>query len=192
MATLIGDLRERLTILTPTAPAIVLASVVQTDGAGVATAGDAHGYSTGDYVTLGGATVAGWNVRVKITVTSPTEFTFAIDAALPSPAVGAILTARYFSDKAGGRRSEWYELDTVAAKLDDEAMAEETLQFGAIQSATTHRFTIHRRSDVAPSMRLMWLPSFSDGEALLLAVTSARPVGDGRAWTTLKADEVPK
>lgn len=76
----------------------------------VATAAAAHGWLTGQYVTVAGATPSGYNGNVEITVTSTTAFTYAVSGFPTYPATGtltATLTdvgsadAVYFYNKKG-------------------------------------------------------------------------------------------
>lgn len=77
---------EQIAALTP----ISLTGVVQAAGVATATAGAAHGLTSGMIVVIAGATPAAYNGSHVVTVTSATEFTFPIAAATTSPATGTI------------------------------------------------------------------------------------------------------
>src|SRR5689334_8303585 len=111
-----GPMRERLTILTSAPVALLLASLTRVGSVATATTPAAHGYATGDYVTIAGANEAGYNAKVKITVTSPTAYTFAVSGSPATPASGKI-TSTYVSDALGGRRTVWSELATISAEM---------------------------------------------------------------------------
>jgi formylglycine-generating enzyme required for sulfatase activity len=55
-----------------------------------ATTTDAHGLSTGNHVTIAGATPAGYNLTAAITVASATTFTYTVNGSLTTPATGNI------------------------------------------------------------------------------------------------------
>lgn len=52
-----------------------------------------HGYTTGQAITISGATLAGYNGTFIITVSNSNVFTYPIATTLVSPAVGSIVTA---------------------------------------------------------------------------------------------------
>lgn len=51
---------------------------------------NAHGLSTGNNVTIAGATPAGYNLTTAITVASATTFTYTVNGSLTTPATGTI------------------------------------------------------------------------------------------------------
>jgi hypothetical protein len=52
-----------------------------------------HGYSTGRWVTITGATPSGYNGVVRITGTTQNTFTYTVDAGLTTPATGTIIVS---------------------------------------------------------------------------------------------------
>src|SRR4051812_38402181 len=109
-----GDLRERLVIQENAWPAIGV-TLARVGTVATGTTAVAHNYVTGDYVTVAGATPAGYNGRVKVTVTGPTTFTYAVDGTLATPATGAP-TVTFTTDAQGGRRANWVTRTTLPAQ----------------------------------------------------------------------------
>jgi len=73
---------------------VTLASLAQTGGVATATTSAAHGFKSHQIVEIAGATPAAYNGKHRITVTSPTAFTFAVEGATASPASGTITAKR--------------------------------------------------------------------------------------------------
>ena len=69
---------------------ISLNSLTQTGGLATATASKAHGFQTGESVTIYGASPSGYNGTFTITKTGSTTFTFPVSSGLSSPATGSI------------------------------------------------------------------------------------------------------
>lgn len=69
---------------------IPVASVTRNSTTATATTTDAHGLSTGNHVTIAGATPAGYNLTAAITVASTTTFTYTVNGSLTTPATGTI------------------------------------------------------------------------------------------------------
>ena len=70
---------------------VTLSSLTQSTGTATATTAAAHGFTTGQWVTIAGSTTNGWNGTYQITgVPLSTTFTFAVVSSLTSPAVGTI------------------------------------------------------------------------------------------------------
>lgn len=185
-----GAMTEQLTIQSPAPVAVAIASLTRSSGTATATTAAAHGFLTGDYVTVAGATPAAYTGKVKVTVTSPTVFTYAVSGSPSTPATGD-LSATYASDASGGRESVWA---TVAADVWAEPLpftARERLQLQAVQSTTTHRFKVDVRSDVTAEMRLLWTPSWINGGAQRVIGLTADPVpfDDGRTYMVLEGTE---
>lgn len=65
-------------------------TLTQAAGTATYTASSAHGLTTNDWVTVSGASPNGYNGIFKVTVTGATTFTYAVSAALASPATGTI------------------------------------------------------------------------------------------------------
>lgn len=68
-------------------------SLTQTAGTATATV-TTHGYSTGDTISIYGATPAGFNGDFVITNTGTNTFTFAVTSTLTSPATGTITSGK--------------------------------------------------------------------------------------------------
>jgi len=79
-----------------------LASLTQTAGTATATTSAPHGYSTGDYINIEGATPDNYNGDFKITVTGPTTFTYTCDSTLASPATVTSAEASYTKEVPRG------------------------------------------------------------------------------------------
>lgn len=187
----IGAMRERLTLQKSDPEVFTLASLTRSGTVATATTLKAHGYATGDYVTIAGA-VQAYNGKVKITVTSTTAFTFTCTAGLTTPATG-LITVVYVSDAQGGRRTGWITVDAVAAEL----MAlgtSERLQLTAIHSDTKYRFRIRTRpGDVTEKMRALWTPSWPpNAPQHTLEINGLLPADDGRTYTYLECAESPR
>jgi head-tail adaptor len=185
----LGSLREVLLIQTPSPAVLAVATLTRVSTTATATTAAAHGYATGDYVTIAGASPAGYTGKVKITVTGTTTFTYTVSDALTTPATGTI-TVTYASDAQGGRRISWSTLDTVRGELIP-IRATERLQAQAIGSQVETRFRVHARADVTPSMRVVWTPSWPSGSAAqTLEILGVQPEGDGRLFMLLDCGQV--
>lgn len=72
---------------------VTLTTLTQSSGIATATKA-AHGFSVGQYVTIAGSLIAGYNLTVPIlTVPTADTFTFAVVAGTASPATGGTITA---------------------------------------------------------------------------------------------------
>lgn len=69
---------------------VALTGIVQAAGVATATAGAAHGLTTGDMVRIEGAAEAEYNGTKIITVTSTTAFTYLVATGTVTPATGTI------------------------------------------------------------------------------------------------------
>jgi head-tail adaptor len=186
----IGAMRERLVIQRNDSPVLSVSSLTRVNTTATGTTMLPHGFRVGDYVTLAGSTIAGWNAKVKlVTVPSTTTFTFTCSSALTTPATGTI-TVTYTSNAQGGQGTNvWRTLDTVPAEM-IALRAGERLQFAAIQSGTAYRFRIRVRPDLSTSMQILWTPSGSPGSPRkTLTITGLPPEGDGRTWQFIEASE---
>lgn len=89
--TLVYDMQSKIwyvwTRRTATSP-VTITALTQSNGLATATAA-AHGLSDGDFVTISGATQAGYNLSLPVTVTSSSQFTYPVAAATVSPATGS-------------------------------------------------------------------------------------------------------
>ena len=187
----IGNLRERLVVVSSTPPTHTLASLTSSAGVATATFSTPHGLAAGDYAVLAGASPDGYNGRFKIaSVSSEVAVTFAVAVGLTTPATGTI-TLTYASDAQGGRRLVWRTVDTLAAQLLP-IRATERLQMAAIQRITDYRFRVRWRSDLTPAMRIYWTPSGCSSVASrkTLTITGILPDEDGRSWMLIDGCEV--
>lgn len=181
-----GALTERLTILT-NGPVALSAAIVRAGAVATVTTA-AHGFHTGDFVTIAGAVDAAYNGEVQITVTSPTTFTYQISGTPATPATGTI-TAVFTSDSLGGGREGWSTLATVSAQVLP-LSASEQLAAGGIAAVVLYRATIRYRADVLPSMRVNWR-KFREPVPRTLEVLAVQDVaGDQRRMMTLDLGEV--
>lgn len=151
-----GDMTERLTILSPVPIAIAIAALTSAGGTATAATSSAHGFTTGDFVTMEGATPSAYNGEVQVTVTGASAFTYAVSGGPASPATGTI-TATFKSDSQGGQGSGWFTLATVNGSMTP-LSASELLQAQAINSEQNYRAKIYYRPDVTPKMRISWTP----------------------------------
>jgi len=188
--TAIGALRERLVVQDDTPPDQALASLTATGTTATATCASAHGFVTGDYVTIAGATPTGFNGKVRVTVTSTLAFTYPVEAGLSSPASGHV-TATYTSDATGGRPSVWRDTTlTLWAELIP-LRASERMQLQTIASEVSVRFRTRARADLSETMRVTWTPTWPPGAAAqTLQVVGLLPVDDGREWVWLDCAEL--
>lgn len=173
-----GHGRERLVIQRNNAAASVSTLTRSATTATVTTA-SAHGFATGDYVTIAGATPAGYNGKKQITVTGATTFTFTASSGLASPATGT-MTATYTSDAQLGRKISWSTVATVPAELVPVSTSEQ-LQAHAVRATAMLRFRIRSRADVTAQMRALWTPVWPPAAAQrTLEIFGVLPEGDGR------------
>jgi SPP1 family predicted phage head-tail adaptor len=185
----IGAMRERLTVQDPTPVAKSVSSLTSAGTTATATTAAAHGFVTGDWVTVAGATPAGYNGRVKITVTGATVFTYVVGAGLVTPATGTI-TATYVSDAQGGRAVTWTTLATVFGELVP-LRGSERMQAQAIGSQLSLRFRIRSDARFRPTMRALWTPTWPpDSDEQTLEIGAVIPVDDGRTWMVLECGSV--
>jgi head-tail adaptor len=189
----IGNLRERLTIQENLSEPISVTTLTRVSTTATATTAAAHGYLTGEYVRLAGATPAGYNGLWKITVTGVSTFTFTVVNTLASPATGTI-TALYFSDASGGRKIGWATLATAPTGIWAEFLpqrASERLQAQALSSAIDYRFRVRTRPDLTPQQRALWAPSWQASAAVhTLEIHGVLPENDGRGWMILETGEL--
>jgi head-tail adaptor len=151
----------------------------------------AHGYTTGDFVTVAGALPVGYNGKWKITVTGPESFTYsgAVIGTLATPATGSV-TVTYVSDAQGGRKIGWEDLATVPAEMVP-LSGLERIQAQALSSQVDYRFRIRVRPDATPQMRALWTPTWPPGAPThTLEIRSVLPDQDGRFYQLIDAGEI--
>jgi head-tail adaptor len=189
----IGALREKLTIQENAPDALTVSSLTRSSTTATATTAVAHGYTSGDFVRIAGATPAGYNGTWKITVTGATTFTFTVVNTLATPATGTI-TATYVSDAQGGRKIGWATLATAPAGIWAELVAQrafERLQAQALSQQIDYRFRVRTRMDITAEMRALWRPSWQPtADVHTLEIRGVVPDGDGRTWMLLETGEL--
>lgn len=79
--------------------ALTVTNLTQTSGTATATVNNT--YAAGDLVYVSGATPAGYNGRVEVLTASATDFTYAVDSGLASPASGTITARRTLGPGTG-------------------------------------------------------------------------------------------
>jgi len=153
-----GGLTELLTILSPTPVVVSISSLTRVSSTATATTASAHGYTTGDFVTVAGAVESAYNGEFQITVTGASAFTYPVAGSPTTPATGTI-TALFASDAQGGQGSGFHTLATVWGAMEP-LSASELLAAQAINSTQTYRGKIYYRvpQDITPKMRLSWTP----------------------------------
>lgn len=178
MADSVGSLRERLTVLQNVWPVITITSLTRSGTTATAVTQVAHGYQTGEFATIAGASPSGYNGNKKITVVDTVTFTFTVDGSLTTPATNAI-TAQYFSAAQGGKRANW---TTLVSGLPAEMIplsTAERLQVAAIQSINAYNFRVRTRTDLSPKMRVQWTPRWPPGMPTdLLEINGIQPWAD--------------
>lgn len=183
-----GALREQLVIQENAPDPFVVSSLTRTNAIATAVTTAPHGYTSGDFVTVAGATPTGYNGRFKIIVTGPTTFTYPVPGTLATPATGAI-TVTYFSDAAGGKKVGWTTFVTVWGELIP-VKAWEHLQVAALQGQLDYRFRIHARGDITNQMRILWTPQWPGGQRQhTLEISGVLPEGDGKRFEVIEAGE---
>lgn len=192
----IGALKERLLVQRNDPPTLSVVSITRTSTTATVTTSVAHSYVATDYVTIAGCDGAttGYNAKWKV-VAAPTSttFTFTCSSGLTTPATGTI-TVVYTSNAQGGmgsNGSSWRTLDAIPAEMIPLG-AMERLQIQAVQSSVQYRFRVRTRSDLQPTMRVLWSPSWVSGEVRkTLAITGPPiPVEDGRQFMFIECSEV--
>jgi head-tail adaptor len=197
MATAVGLMRERLVVQRNDPPTLSVSSLTRSSTTATVTTTVAHGYLAGDYVTIAGSLVVGYNSSVAgvkiVTVPASNQFTFTCNGSLTTPATGTI-TVTYKSNAQGGfgaNGSLWRTLDSIAAEMIPLG-ASERLQLQAMQSDLRLRFRVRARADIDPTMRLLWTPSAPAGaqRQTLALIGPPLPCEDGRTFMYLEAAQV--
>lgn len=188
-ATATGLLRERVTVQTPDPRQYAVATLTRSGTTATATTGSAHGFVTGDYVTIADADQAEYNGTVEVTVTSTTAFTFTVDGGATTPATGHV-TATYYRDSQGGRVVTWRTARVDWAELVPLGTGER-LQREAMGAETALRFRLRARADLVPTMRLRWRASWDRlATERTLEIRGVLPVDDGRTWVLVDCVDV--
>jgi len=135
-----------------------VSSLTRTLTTATATTASAHGYVTGDFVTVSGAVEAAYNGEFQVTVTGPTTFTYAVAGSPTTPATGTV-AAIFTSDAQGGQGSGFHPLATVWGAMRP-LSASELLAAQAVNSTQTYEGKIYYRvpQDITPKMRISWTP----------------------------------
>lgn len=152
-----GSMTEQIDIVSTTPIAASVSSITRTNQIATVTTAAVHGLTSGDYVTMAGATQSEYNGEFSITVTSTTTFTYTVSGTPVTPATGTI-TALYTSDSQGGMTTA-PALYTVASGLwaKIEAMsAGEQLAAGGIAAIGSYNVTVYYRADIKVSQQVVW------------------------------------
>lgn len=75
---------------------IPVTSITRSSTTATVTTNGSHGLSTGNHVTIAGATPAGYNLTAVVTVASPTTFTYTVNGSLTTPATGTITAGNIY------------------------------------------------------------------------------------------------
>jgi head-tail adaptor len=189
MATKPGAFREQLVVQENAPDPIGVASLTRTSTTATATTASPHTYTTGDFVTVAGATPAGYNGKVKITVTGPSTFTYVVNGALVTPATGTI-TVVYNSNAQGQVVSGWADFATIFAEQLF-VRAFEKLQAQALQGQLDYRFRTFTRADITVEMRARWTPAWPPGAPEhTLEIHGVTPDADGRQYMLIDCGEI--
>jgi len=182
-------LRERLTLQENVPAPVAVTAITRVTTVATVTTATPHGATTGDFWTIAGATVSGFNGNKQVTVTGPSSFTYPVIGTLVTPAVGTI-TATYFSAAGGGHVIGWETLDTIWAELLP-VRAMERIQAQALQAELDYRFRVHTRPDLTHEMRALWTPQWPPGSPLhTLEIHGIVPDGDARQYLILELGEI--
>lgn len=174
----IGTMTERIQALSRTPVAVRISSLTRSGTVASATTAAAHGWQSGDRVTVAGASPAGYLGTFSITVTGLTGFTFTVADTLTTPATGAI-AATYVSDALGGRKAEWWTVATMWAEFRPGPVSER-LQASAIRGQALATFRVHYRTDLTRELRILW-------GARTFEIVGLSPIG--RQWLLIDAVE---
>lgn len=162
MSDAVGAMRERLVVQQNAWPALKLTALTRSGTTATGQTVVPHGYQAGEYVTVAGASIAGYNGKVAIgSVPSTTAFTYPVESSLGTPTQTGI-TATYASDAQGGRRANWTTLATIWAALAPLSGAER-LQLATVQAIVNYQFRVRVRTDLSPTMRVAWTPRWPPG-----------------------------
>lgn len=138
-------LNSALTVVTytalgsPAAPTVAptytdtqaVTSITRSGATATLTSTAAHGYSTGDYVTVSGAAQSEYNGIFQITVTSTVVFTYTVSGTPVTPATGTILLT------SGGATSYSYKITAYNATGETEASSATSITTGPATLAAT-------------------------------------------------------
>ena len=185
-------LRERLIVQENHPDPIPVVSLTRASGTATVQTATPHAYTTGDFITIAGASPTGYNGKWKITVTGPSTFTYLCNATLTTPATGSI-TALYVSDAQGGQALGWATYRIVFAELQPLGTAER-LQAAAIQSSVAYRFRVQTidAAGISAVMRALWTPQWpiTAQQEHTLEIHGVVPDGDGHQYTFLECGEI--
>jgi len=191
MTTQAHVLREILELQENVPDALEVTSLTRVTTTATAITAAPHGYTSGDYVTMAGATVSGFNGKKQVTVTGASSFTYVVAGTLVTPALGTI-TSTYFSDAQGGHAIGWESFRTIHAEPIP-VKAWESLQVQALQGQLDYRFRIHTvdSGGITNEMRALWTPQWAAGSPEhVLEIGGILPEGDGRQFVILDCGEV--
>jgi hypothetical protein len=183
-------MRERLTFESSAPTPVPVVSLTRSGSIATVVTGAVHTFPQGHYVTIAGATPAGYNRTDKISVVNGTTFTYLVDSSLATPATGTI-TATYTSDPQGSPRPDWHPVLTgIPAELRPIGAATERLMTASIPAIGTELrllFRLKVRHDITGTMRVRWVPTWPPGSTeKTLQIIGVLLEGDGRAYMNLE------
>jgi len=189
-----GLLKERLVLQDNTPVVYRVTSLTRSATTATVTTLTAHGYTSGWYVAIAGASQSDYNGVKPITVTSSTQFTFTVANSPATPATGTI-TATLSRNASGGNPAPFV---TVAGLPPGGVPAElipigatERLQIQAMASDVSYRFRVRRRDDVTPKMRALWTPLYpKDSDQQTLEIHGVYPDLQDRTAMLIEAGRI--
>jgi len=186
----IGQLRERVTVLTERPRSFAVSALTWAAGFAAAVTISPHGYVDGDFVTVAGAVPSGYNGKVVVAVTSTTGLRYPVAATLTTPATGAI-TATYAGDTHGGRAALAFRaLMTVWAEYLP-LKAFEKMQRNAVEDGLACRFRVRARVDLVAGLRAQWTPRWPIAAPVrTFRIRGVEPDGEQREYLLLECDQV--
>lgn len=118
----------------------------------------AHGWQSGDYVTVAGATPSDYNGVQQVTVTGPTTATFSIGSGVATPPTGTI-TATFLKDSQGYVRESWVLFAEMRAGDVPLSAQERLAQPPALMTTRFNRFIVINRAGLNEQQRIRWTPT---------------------------------
>lgn len=109
------------------------------------TTSSAHGFSTGDYITVSGADQSDYNITAEITVTTTTAFTYEVENSPTTPATGTILATREEFVLVGDLGSEDSEVVTSSDVPDATSITVGAVNFAHGISSTVWQLQFDKR-----------------------------------------------
>lgn len=183
-----GLMRERITVESPGWAAIVV-TITRMGAVATITASAEHGWQSGDYVLIAGASPSAYNGVKAVTVTGDMAATFAVDSGASTPATGTI-TAQFQKDGQGGVRPSWIEFARMPA-AEMPISADERMRMGsavpAMLTARLTRFKVRAIAGLNEQQRVRRTPVWPPGSPEeVFQITGVLPFEDGRRFKLLE------